>query len=145
MILDDDEVFPASRAIPAGWSKPGAAAGGWHVFNDPTPAEGAFVLRSDLVGDGAAAEIEATGTFAAGNITFQVRTSSEAGFDVLELSIDGTVAGTWSGITTTWQPVTVPVTAGLHTVRWSYRKDASLSAGQDAAFLDAVSLPGFVP
>ena len=146
MILDDDEVFPANRAIPAGWTKPDAAAASWHVFNDPTPSEGAFVLRTDPIADNEAAEIEATGTFAAGSITFKLRTSSEPGFDVLTFSIDGNVVGTWSGTApTTWQAATFPIAAGVHTVRWSYQKDGSLSAGQDAMFLDAVVLPGFTP
>ena len=33
------------------------------------------------------------------------------------------------------------MTAGTHTLEWRYAKDASLSSGLDAAFLDDVNLP----
>ncbi|MEO5677218.1 MAG: Calx-beta domain-containing protein [Usitatibacter sp.] len=146
MIIDDDEVFPPAGNVPAGWSKPAAATAGWHVFNDPAPFEGAFTLHTDAISHGESAEIEATGTFAAGNITFRVKVSSEAGFDMLRFTVDGQPAGLWSGTSvTTWQTITVPISAGTHTVRWSYQKDGDLSAGQDAAFLDGVVLPGFTP
>ena len=51
-----------------------------------------------------------------------------------------------SGITNTaWQLFSTPVTAGVHTLMWSYEKDGSAAFGQDAAWLDAVTLPAFTP
>ena len=41
--------------------------------------------------------------------------------------------------------MTVSVDEGKHTLRWTYKKDAYLSAGMDAAWLDQVSfIPGQV-
>ena len=41
-----------------------------------------------------------------------------------------------------WYPYSVPVTAGTHTLKIEYKKDASVSAGLDRVWLDCVSLPG---
>jgi hypothetical protein len=35
----------------------------------------------------------------------------------------------------------VPITAGVHTLTWSYEKDEGATGGADAAWIDAVSLP----
>jgi hypothetical protein len=37
-----------------------------------------------------------------------------------------------------WQQRTVPIPAGPHTLRWTYAKNASLSADEDSAWLDQV-------
>jgi len=101
-----------------------------------------FSLRSDAIDDGETSQIEVTRDFAAGNITFRARVSSEAGFDILRFYVDGVEKGSWSGTTVTgWQLFTTPVSAGSHTLRWSYEKDASASVGYDAAWIDAVTLP----
>lgn len=152
LIVDDDEVFPAAGTFPPdgtyppGWSVPAGADAGWHAYNDASPFEGAYVLRTDQIRDGQTAAIEVAGTFATGLLTFQLKVSSEAGADVLSLLVDGIEVGTWSGTTVAgWQKVSVPIVAGPHVVRWSYQKDASMSAGQDAMSIDAVSLPGYAP
>jgi len=52
----------------------------------------------------------------------------------------------WSGAANpAWQAFTTPITAGTHTLRWSYEKDASASVGADAAWIDALSLPAVAP
>ena len=141
-ILDDDEAFPAHGAIPDGWTVPVDAAAGWHVSNDAGAYEGVFSLRSDAIDDGQVAQVEVTRLFAAGTISFRAKVSSEAGFDALRFYIDGEVKGTWSGTAVAgWQLFSAPITAGTHTLRWSYEKDGSASMGQDAAWIDAVTMP----
>jgi len=143
LIVDDDELFPALGAFPNDWTTPAAAAAGWSVSNEAGAFEGAFSLRSDAVGDNEAAQVEMSRAFAAGNVAFRVRVSSEAGFDFLRFYVDGVKVAEWSGTTNTaWQAFSTPVTAGTHTLRWSYEKDGSASLGTDAAWLDAVTLPG---
>ena len=44
-----------------------------------------------------------------------------------------------------WQVGPVPITAGVHTLRWSYEKDATATVGQDAAWIDAVVTPAMTP
>jgi hypothetical protein len=147
-ILDDDEVFPAQCAMPAGFSTPVGATAGWHVTTEPGAFEGACALRSDQIDDSQTAELEMTGTFVAGNVSYRAKISSEPDFDALSFFVDGVQQPmTWSGTAVagwTMSP-TYPLTAGVHTLRWVYQKDASASAGMDAAFIDALVTPGFTP
>ena len=146
LILDDDEAFPLDGAIPAGWVMPSGATQSWHVSNDPGAYEGAFSLKSDSIDDGESAEIQVAGTFSAGTISFRVKVSSEAGFDNLRFYVDGVAVGTWSGTTNAaWQAFSIPLPAGAHTLKWAFEKDASVSLGQDAAWLDGVVLPAMGP
>ena len=146
LVVDDDEIFPPQGAIPLTWTIPAASTAGWHVSADPGPFEGVYALRTDLIGDGETAQIQVTGTFAAGTAAFQVRVSSEPGFDLLRFYVDGVKRGEWSGTTNTaWQPFSTPIAAGVHTLVWSYEKDISAALGQDAAWLDGVTLPAMGP
>lgn len=146
------EIFPPTCQLPAGWTVPGTAQSGWSVVsNDAT--EGICSLKSNPIGDLQRAQIQFTGTLAAGNITFNRRVSSETGFDCFRFLVDGmqqAVGGTCSGNgvggigasgNVAWGPVSVPVTAGPHTLIWSYEKDGSVSTPDDAAYIDAVVLP----
>jgi len=148
LIVDDDEVFPPSGAFPANWVTPGGATAGWSVSNDPGAFEGAFTLKSDAIGDNEFAQTAFTASFAAGSVSFRVRVSSEPDFDVMRFYVDGVLqpSAQWSGTTNTaWQLYSVPVTAGIHTLTWSFEKDGSASVGQDAAWIDAVTLPSHTP
>lgn len=80
-----------------------------------------------------------TGTFKPGAVTFTVRVSSEEN-DGLAFSIDGMSKGFWSGEQAGLE-VSVPIKAGTHTLVWSYVKDESDAAGNDAAWIDDVVLP----
>jgi len=141
-ILDDDEAFPRFSAVPDDWTMPAGADGGWHVSNEAGAYEGVYSLRSDEILDGQAAQIETARDLGAGAITFRVKISSEPGFDILRFYVDGVEKGSWSGTSVAgWQLFSTPVTAGSHTLRWSYEKDGSASMGQDAAWIDAVTLP----
>ena len=142
VIVDDNEHFPPAGAIPSDWVVPVGADAGWHVSNEPGAFEGVFSLRSDAIGDGQKAQVEVTRNFGAGNVAFRVRVSSEPVFDRLRFFVDGVEKGAWSGTATTgWTLFTTPVTAGTHTLRWSYEKDSAISVGSDAAWIDAVTLP----
>jgi hypothetical protein len=73
-----------------------------------------------------------------GTLTFWWKVSSEEGFDFLTFTLDNQspVAGI-SG-ETDWQQVTVPISGGFHTLKWMYQKDASVSDGHDAGWVDQV-------
>ncbi|MEO5676179.1 MAG: hypothetical protein ABIQ84_01410, partial [Usitatibacter sp.] len=149
-IMDNDEAFPAGGAMPPGFSSPALPAKGWHVSNDPGAFEGAFALKSDEIDDiGGTATLEMTGTFAAGNVSFRVKVSTEPGFDFLRFYIDADPVPkmSWSGTAVagwTLSP-TFPITAGVHTLRWVYEKDASVSVGSDAVYIDGLLTPLFTP
>jgi len=73
-------------------------------------------------------------------LQFWCRTSSEAGFDHLEFRLDGVRVARWSG-EVGWTEFARAVEPGHHRFAWTYRKDASLAYGADAAWIDLVTLP----
>lgn len=74
-------------------------------------------------------------------ISFARKVSSEAGYDFLKFSIDGTEKASYSG-EENWSVVNFPVTAGNHTFTWTYSKDQSVSEGSDAGYIDDIIFPG---
>lgn len=146
----DSEAFPKRCQMPAGWTIPASANSGWSVVTNDA-VEGACTLKSNAIVDSQKAQIQFTGMFNAGVVTFTRKVSSELGWDCLRFLVDGvqqTVAGTCASIggigasgSLVWGVVSVPISAGQHTLLWSYEKDASEFAGTDAAWIDAVVLP----
>jgi hypothetical protein len=82
------------------------------------------VLRTTVVGPG--------------TLTFWWKVSSEEGYDRLWYSVD--VMSSIHAISgeTDWQQVVMPIPAGSHVVRWVYSKDATVSTGRDASWVDEV-------
>ena len=145
LIVDDDEKFPPAGAMPAWLTIPVDTTKGFHVSSDPTAFEGAYSLKSDFLDDGESAGIEMTRTFtAAGNVSFRVKISTEPSFDVLSFYIDGELKTQWSGNTlpSSWQASPMyAVGIGTHTLKWVYSKDASVSVGSDAVYIDGLVTP----
>jgi hypothetical protein len=75
-----------------------------------------------------------------GTLSFWYKVSSEANYDFLKFSVDGTVQGSWSG-TVDWTQASFPIPAGQHTFKWAYTKDASESSGSDCAWIDDIIFP----
>jgi hypothetical protein len=163
VLIRDDEigVFPANCAMPSaaeGWSTPAGATTGWQVGLD-SAREGNCSLKSISPGDSPTdkftnrSQIQFVGNFVAGNITFDRRVSSELNWDCLRFSVDGVVqniGSTCTGPGTTsigasgeaaWANIVIPVSAGQHTLLWSYEKDDSVAVGSDAAWIDALTMP----
>ncbi len=160
-IVDDrPDVFPANCIVPTsgGWTNaPAGATTGWMV-DTSNFTEGRCSLKSTSPGHAGAASatsvIELSADFVVGNVQFDRRVSSEGRFDCLVFSIDGvqqSIPGTGacsSGQSGTgvsgeqgWSAVSLPITAGRHTLRWTYSKDGSVSSGGDAAWIDNLQLP----
>jgi hypothetical protein len=76
--------------------------------------------------------------------SFQYRVSSEASFDVLEFRVNGEVKRTWSG-QNDWTLYQFVVPEGTNKLEWIYRKDPSLSNGEDAVFIDNLEVPVYRP
>ncbi len=131
--------WPANNVFPAGFIQTPGTAANWALATDST-FEGGFSLRSDAIGNAAISATQITGNFAAGEVSFAYRISSEAGFDFLRFSIDGAERAAFTG-ETGWAVFSTPITAGIHTLRWSYVKDNLSSGGQDRAWIDAVTMP----
>ena len=70
-----------------------------------------------------------------GSVSFYYSTSSEAGFDWLEFWVDGVRVDRWTGVVD-WTLVTHALSAGTHTIAFTYVKDALLSDNDDNARID---------
>jgi hypothetical protein len=134
-----DDGFPAGGTIPAGWVQPSGSNAPWVVTNDAAYA-GTLSLKSGIIGDSQKSGISYTANFAAGNVSFARKVSSEVNGDFLEFYIDGVLQNRWSG-ELDWAVVSFPISAGTHTLLWRYVKDGSVSSGSDAAWIDSVTLP----
>ncbi len=160
------EAFPPSCGAPPGWTTPAGATAGWSVATD-RERTGSCSMKSDPIPNAAAAgapnatkaQIQVSGTYAAGNISFYYNVSSETGYDCLRFIVDtsqqsqmGNCNGQFSnggfgasGDISTWTQISIPVTAGFHTFIWSYEKDNIDVGGADAAWIDDVTLPPLAP
>jgi hypothetical protein len=101
-------------------------------------------LKSGIIGNSQKSELSYTANFAAGNVSFVLRVSSELNGDFLEFYIDGVLQNRWSG-EAPWSVVSFPISAGTHSLLWRYVKNGSVSSGSDAAWIDSVQLPGNQP
>jgi hypothetical protein len=100
-----------------------------------------YSLRSGKISHSGHTEITlAIETETDDSISFAFRVSSEYGYDFLSLYVDSVLVERWSGITG-WDYCSHQLETGRHEITWSYRKDATLSKGEDAAWIDDLSLP----
>jgi len=76
----------------------------------------------------------------ADTISFYYWVSSEADYDFLIFKIDNTEKGSWSG-EVGWTRAAFPVTEGLHTFTWTYKKDYMMTSGSDMAKVDLIEFP----
>src|SRR5262249_8436518 len=113
-------------------------------------SEGVCSYRST---GGLTSQLAFGGDFNDGYVMFDVRVSSEMGFDCLRFYIDGVAQAIGTsrpcraegghGLSgeVTWRAIAIPVAAGIHHLVWSYEKDDVGDAGLDSAWIDNVSLP----
>jgi subtilisin family serine protease len=112
----------------------------WFI-TDQDPYEGLYCVQSADISDNQQTSLEIdyeVGT--AGTISFYKKVSSENSYDYLRFYIDGVEKGSWSG-EVDWSFEEYEVTEGLHTFKWQYDKDAIVSSGADAAWVDHVVFP----
>lgn len=72
-------------------------------------------------------------------LRFWWKVSSESNFDYLNLFDNGTLVTSIDG-EIDWHSVTYQIPTGTHTLEWQYLKDGSVSIGDDAGWVDLVSL-----
>lgn len=99
--------------------------------------DGNVAAQSGRITNGQQSVLQTTVT-GPGTLMFWWKVSSEEGYDRLWFNVD--VMSSIRSISgeTDWQPVTMPIPSGSHVVRWVYSKDATVSAGRDAGWLDEV-------
>jgi len=105
------------------------------------PYEGTYCARSGVIGNQQSSKMKLDyQVMNDDSISFYLKVSSEATYDFLQFYIDNVKMAQWSG-EVSWQRAAFPVTAGAHTFTWSYIKDQYVAGGQDAAWIDYISLP----
>jgi len=137
-----NEGFESGPPLPPGFTNAGPA---WTVTTG-TAAAGAKSARSGVIGDDGRSELHLVVHMQnPGPMTFMRRVSSESGFDFLSFHVDGIPIGASWGLGTTFgTPAYLPLTLppGTHELVWVYEKDVSDSAGDDAAWIDSLVVPG---
>jgi subtilisin family serine protease len=76
------------------------------------------------------------------DISFWYKVSSEYGYDYLRFWIDGDLKATWSG-EVSWTNASFAVIQGIHTFRWEFIKDSSVSEGSDTVWIDDINFPPY--
>jgi hypothetical protein len=131
-----NEVYE-SGVIPSGWTTGGNLS--WSISN-VNPYQGTYSARSGPITHSQSSFIQRVVSFSGTRtISFRYRVSSEQTNDFLRFAVNGVVSGQDQSGDTGWQLYTTTYSgAGSVTLRWEYIKNASVSTGQDAAWLDNV-------
>jgi hypothetical protein len=132
--------FESGNFTGLGWTTGGNQP--W-IIQNTNVAAGLFAARSGVIGPSQASSLFLGGSYRAGVGSFDLRVSSELGWDFLSFHLDGVQLQQWSG-DVGWTPFAFPISAGAHTLEWRYAKDPNINFGLDAAFLDNVNLPVIV-
>jgi hypothetical protein len=123
------------------WTTTGDAP--WFVQTNVV-AQGQYAAQSGAITNSQTSSLILTTNFNAGLGSFDFKVSSETNWDFLNFYVDDVLYKQWSG-EVGWANYTFALNAGMHTLKWSYAKDPSLSSGLDAAFIDDVNLPVGAP
>jgi hypothetical protein len=100
---------------------------------------GSSAAQSGDITDNQTASFQAT-VYGPGPLSFFWKVSSEGGYDFLQFYIDNTLKDQISG-TSDWQQKTYILPKGTHTIKWSYKKDYSVSSGSDCGWVDKLVIP----
>jgi hypothetical protein len=104
---------------------------------------GTLAARSGVITNSQFSSLLRTSFTGAGVGSFDYKVSSETNWDALEFYLNGALLQRWSG-EVGWATYQFAVPAGTNRFEWRYVKDASTSAGLDAAFIDNLDLPPVV-
>jgi subtilisin family serine protease len=117
---------------------PGSQAA-WFV-QSASVAAGQYAARTGRIGPNQVSALKLVEDMVAGVASFAYRVSTEANFDVVDFYVNGQLKQSWSGLGD-WSSYQFVVPAGLNTFEWRYRKDSSINDGEDAFFLDNLTIP----
>lgn len=113
----------------------------WTIVNDEV-YEGEHAAKSGNAGTASSqSDLEITINVAnAGEVSYARKVSSESGYDFFYFYIDGAQQEQLSG-EVDWAIVSFPITAGSHTLKFSYTKDVYVESGSDCAWIDNITFP----
>lgn len=112
----------------------------WEVLNQ-LAYEGAYCAGSGNIShdDNSILEVEVD-CIQSGEIKFFGKVSSEEDYDYLYFYIDGEQELELSG-DVDWTEYSYTVDLGVHTFKWEYSKDGSVSSNDDKAYIDFITFP----
>ncbi|MCH8904653.1 MAG: T9SS type A sorting domain-containing protein [Bacteroidetes bacterium] len=112
----------------------------WFVTSD-NALEGDYCSKSGAIGSGQQSELVLTmGVLIADTLSFFRQVASEQDYDYLYFYIDGNEKGKWSGVVN-WSKEEYPISVGMHTFKWVYKKDLYVSSYDDCAWVDNIVFP----
>ena len=130
----------------------------WTIVNDASEAHGGsyYAKSGNYHAANSASTLELTIDCADGEISFYAKVASEPDYDFFKFLIDGVQMLSYSGgvvrsggsynnptyrDTCTWQRYAYPITAGTHTIKFSFIKDQYVNGGSDCAKVDDITWP----
>jgi hypothetical protein len=118
------------------WQHTGNAP--WSVVSDQG-GQGNYSAKSGIITHSQTSSLEIEIDCAGTRVVFYKKVSSEEYFDYLRFYIDGVKEAEWSG-EQNWTEANFNITPVLHTFKWSYEKDSSISNGFDCAWIDHIRI-----
>ena len=104
-------------------------------------SDGFYSVRSGSIGGNQSTSLQMVlNVVAVGELSFDYQISSEVSYDFLTFYVDGDPMAAWSGVTG-WNTAAFALSAGEHTLTWTYSKDAYGDTGQDGCWIDRVVFP----
>ena len=111
------------------------------VIDSEKAYKGQYCAKSDSVSNNQYAKLKIQiEVMADGPLTFHVKTSTEADYDVLEFYVNSLLTQKWSG-EKDWTEYTLDMQKGSYALEWRYRKDSSGSYGEDRVYIDNIFFP----
>ena len=136
-VSDDTEGFETGDFSRFPWSSSGDAS--WTIARFQGHS-GRYGARSGRIENDQSTTLQVTMNCPVGTISFYHKVSSEPDFDCLTFYIDGVKQDSWSG-EQDWAQTSFTVDEGTRTFAWTYSKDGSDAAGDDAAWIDDIIFP----
>jgi hypothetical protein len=129
------------------WDTTNSGNAPWQVIYNGSIFEGTYAARSGVIIDDQQSILSITANIVnPDTLSFYKRVSCEQGsiygewWDYLQFKVDGVEKGKWDG-EIDWSREAYYVSAGSHTLTWTYSKDYVVSAGDDAAWIDFIIFP----
>ncbi|NOR87518.1 MAG: T9SS type A sorting domain-containing protein, partial [Bacteroidales bacterium] len=114
----------------------------WEIIDGMNVYEGDYSAKSMDIGNNQTASLTLDVNAATeSSISFFYKVSSESGYDKLKFYIDNVEQGSWDG-EVDWTSTEYDISAGDHSIKWTYSKDGSVDGGSDCAWVDYIVLPG---
>ena len=120
---------------------PFAGANGAFVVDNRYAFEGTYSLANEDIDDGEFALVELYANTEDGELTFDLKTSTEEFWDFFRVYIDFELVYEQSG-DYDWQEISIPITQGEHIIAFSYFKDGIISSFEDTVWIDNVFYSG---